>query len=299
MSQSTSASEGRPRSVKQRGADGPQRGGSIRLYLRRTRVLAFLAVAALVGAVISDFTDSSFWAEHALFTSIVASVLVVLLSVAVVNEVIEQRRRKRWRVLAQYVMFELVRNARMFWLGVLEEAGVLPHIDTQSEFMDAAGQIVRDTAQLTSAVRAMISDTNSYGRLHRDIAYFAEQSDKVIGQWAGVMLNTELYAEIIDRHVELASIIVWISDLLDKKLPPDDLVRRWRARSSPAVQVEYVPGVEWITDRIVNTAQLAEVLDRGTLQLAMSLVSVEWWESRLATASPPPDWSDAAGTAVQ
>jgi hypothetical protein len=266
----------------------------VRSYLRQTRLAAFVAVAVLAAALASDFTDDGVWARHALLTGIVASVLVVLVSVAVINEVIEQRRRKRWRVLAQYVMFELVRNARMFWLGVLDEAGQLPTAPTQNELIDAARLVVRDTARLTASVRTMVGDSDAHGRLHRDIAAFAENSDRVLGQWAGVMLNAELYAEIIDRHVELAGIIVWISDLLDIKDPPEDVVRRWRARSSPAVQIEYEPGVEWITDRIVTTAQLAEDLDRGTLELAMRLVPVQWWAARLGTGAPHPSTANGA-----
>ena len=60
-----------------------------------------------------------------MLAGLAASVLVVMLSVAVINEVLERRRRQRWSILAQYVMFELVRNARMIWLGVLEVAGLL------------------------------------------------------------------------------------------------------------------------------------------------------------------------------
>jgi hypothetical protein len=250
-------------------------------------VVAFVAFAALTASIVSDFTDEGFWARHALLTSIAASALVVLLSVAVINEFLEQRRRKRWRVLAQYVMFELVRNARMFWLGVLEEAGLLPARRTQREFIEASSRIVQDTERLTAAVRAMISDADAHPRLHQDIAYFAKHSDEVLGRWAAVMLNAELYAEIIDRHVELAGIIVWISDLLDIKDPPEDVGRRWRARSSPAVQIEYEPGGNWLADRIVTTAQLAEALDRGTIELALHLVPVQWWEARLAPASSP------------
>lgn len=276
----------RSRAARPRELAGPRRARSIRSYLRRTRLAAFGALLVLVAALVSDFTDDGVWARHALLTGIVASVLVVLVSVAVINEVIEQRRRKRWRVLAQYIMFELVRNARMFWLGVVDEAGQLPSKSTQSELIDAARLVVRDTARLTAAVQAMVGERDSHARLHRDIAAFAENSDRVLGQWAGVMLNAELYAEVIDRHVELAGIIVWLSDLLDIKDPPDDIVRRWRARSSPAVQIEYEPGVEWITDRIVTTAQLAEELDRGTLELAMRLVPAQWWAARLGTNAP-------------
>ena len=77
-----------------------------------------------VSAVVSDALEGSFWTRHALLTSLVGSVIVVMLSVAVINEVIERRRRRRWSVLAQYVMFELVRNARTIWSGVLDVAGL-------------------------------------------------------------------------------------------------------------------------------------------------------------------------------
>jgi len=84
-----------------------------------------VALVAVAAAVVSDDTSSSFWRRHALLTSLTASVIVVMLSVAVINEILERRARQRWRVLAQYVMFELVRNARMIWTDVLDVAGLL------------------------------------------------------------------------------------------------------------------------------------------------------------------------------
>jgi hypothetical protein len=278
----------RRRAIRPKAPSGPRRRRSVRSYLRRTRLVAIFAVVVLVAGIVSDSTDGSYWARHTLLANIVASVLVVLLSVAVINEFLEQRRRKHWRVLAQYVMFELVRNARMFWLGVLEESGLLPTDVASREVIDAGSRIVRDTDRLTAAVRTMVANVDAHARLHADIAYFARHSDEVLGRWAGVMLDAELYADIIDRHVELAGIIVWISDLLDTKYPPDDEARRWRARSSPAMQIEYQPGVDWLADRIVTTTQLAEALDRGTLDLALHLVPVEWWVARLGTAAPSP-----------
>jgi hypothetical protein len=50
------------------------------------------------------------------------------------------------------------------------------------------------------------------------------------------------------------------------------------------VQIEADPGVEWLTDRLVVIAQLAETLDRGTLELALRIVPVEWWQARLGTS---------------
>jgi hypothetical protein len=123
--------------------------------------------------------------------------------------------------------------------------------------------------------------------LHEEIALLAAHTDQVLGRWAAVMLNADVYAEIVDRHVELASDISWLENLLDNSDPPDDQRRQRRARSSPAVQMEGGIAGEQLADRVVVITQLAERLDRATLELALRLVPLEWWEARLGTAVPP------------
>jgi hypothetical protein len=263
---------------------GPRRSRSVRAYLRHTRLLAILAVAAFAAGVVSDSTNGSFWGRHTMLAGLAASVIVVMLSVAVINEVVERRRRRRWSILAQYVMFELVRNARMIWVGVLELAGIFPTDANHSQSVDAGAQIVRDTDRLTAAVREMLGDDDRRARLHTEIAFLDEHGDDVLGRWAAVMLNAEIYAEVIDRHVELAGDIAWIGSLLDASSPPDDARRQRRARSSAALQIEADLGVDWLADRIVVITQLAEALDRGTLELALRIVPVQWWQERLGTA---------------
>src|SRR5690349_22020770 len=49
-----------------------------------------------------------------------ASLIVVAVTAAVLNEVLERRQRQRWSVLAQYALFDLVRTARLVWTGLLE-----------------------------------------------------------------------------------------------------------------------------------------------------------------------------------
>ena len=270
---------------------GPRRAQSVRSYLRQTRLLAVLALAALTAGVVSDATAENFWVRHALLAGLVASAIVVMLSVAVVNEVLERRGRQRWSVLAQYVMIELVRNARMVWMGVLDASGLLSSSDDPKEDVDADAEIVRDTPRLTAALRAALDDDDRRARLHNEIAFLAEHSDDVLGRWAGVMLNAEVYAEIVDRHVELAGDIAWIGSLLDSSDPPQEGRRQRRARSSPATQIQADRDSGWLADRIVVISQLAESLDRGTLEIALRIVPVEWWEGRLGTA-PPADHAE-------
>jgi hypothetical protein len=275
---------------------GPRRARTVEAYLRQTRTMAILVVAAVIAGIASDITGANFWERHALLTGLVSSVIVVMLSVAVINEVLERRRRQRWSILAQYVMFELVRNARMIWTGILDLAGMLPTDANQQRFVELGSEIVRDTPQLTAAVRDIVDDDDLRRRLHAEIVFLAGHADEVLGRWAAVMLNAEVYAEVVDRHVELAGDLAWISSVLDARYPPDDPRRRLRARSSAAVQIEPGLGGDWLADRIVVITQLAENLDRGTVDLALQIVSVQWWEARLGTGSPPREVSPPART---
>ncbi len=266
---------------------GPRRTESVESYLRETRVVAAVALLALTGGVLSDVFESHFWVNHPLLAGLAASVIVVMLSVALVNEAVERRRRRRWRVLAQYVMLGLVRNARLVWTGVMELVGALPSDGYTVAEMDAAARIARDTPRLTKAVRELAGDGDQRRLLQNEIAHLAGQSDEVLGRWAAVMLDVDAYAELIDRHVELASDLAWLGSLLDYSDPPEDDKRRRRAsHSSPAVQIEGEIDDDQLADRIVAITQLAERLDRGTLDFAMRLVPLDWWAARLGTTAP-------------
>lgn len=265
---------------------GPRRSQSIDVLVRGTRVLAAVALLALAGAIVSDVVGGDFWARHALLAGLVASVIVVMLSVAVINEVLERRRRERWSILAQYVMLELVRNARLIWTGVLAQVGLLAAEHARPDLVDANARTVRDTSRLTAALSASIGDEDRRRELRDEVALLAAHTDEVLGRWVAVMLNADAYAEVIDRHVELASDIAWLLSLLDNADPPDDHRRRRRATSSPAVQIEGAIEGDELAQRIAVITQLAEDLDHTTLELAMRIVPIEWWEARLgATVS--------------
>jgi hypothetical protein len=261
----------------------PRPASSIDSFLRQTRALAILALLVLAGAIVSDVVADGFWMRHALLASLVGSVIVVMVSVAVINEVVERRRRRRWRVLAQYVMFELIRNARMIWSGVLELARLGTVDGNDPESVGTGRQMVRDTARLSAAVRELVDDEHRFSSLRSEVAFLAENADLVLSRWASVMLNSDIYAGVIDRHVELGGDVAWIAGMFDTSYPPSD-ARRWkRARSSPAIEIQNELGGNWLADRVVVIVQLAEELDRSTLELALRIVPVQWWEERLGT----------------
>jgi hypothetical protein len=209
-----------------------------------------------------------------------------MLSVAVLNEALEIRRRRRWSVVAQYVMLELVRDARMVWTAVVELTGLMAPDANRPAAIDEAALLARDTPRLTRAVHDLLADDGRRRALRDRVARLVVHNDEVLGRWAAVMLNADAYAEVVDRHVELAGSLAWLESLLDRSEPSDeDQMRQYRARSSAAVQLAGEMDDDLLAQRLVAIAQLAERLDRGTLELALKIVPVAWWEARLATSA--------------
>ncbi len=273
-----------------RRSSGPRRSESVESYLRQTRAGAALAVLALAAAIGSEQFAEHLWVRHPLLAGLASSAIVVMLSVAVVNEALEIRRRRRWTVLAQYVMLELVRGARMVWTGLVELAGLMPADANPPAAIDAAALVVRDTPRLTKAVHGLLADPDRRRVLRDHVARLVVHNDEVLGRWAAVMLNAEAYAEVVDRHVELAGSLAWLGSLLDQSEPSDGDQLRWhRARSNPAVQIRGDMDDDRLAQRLVAITQLAEQLDRGTLELAVKIVPVSWWEARLGTPADAGD----------
>src|SRR6202051_2447799 len=91
---------------------------------RRPPIAALGAVALIAVLVSSDFYASKFWLGHPMTTAILASLTVVLVSVTVIDVVLNRRSERRWRLLAQYALLELAEAARGAWgvlLGVIYE----------------------------------------------------------------------------------------------------------------------------------------------------------------------------------
>jgi hypothetical protein len=274
---------------------GPRRSESVDAYLRGTRALAAIALFALMGGVLSDAFAGTFWADHALLAGLVASVIVVMLTVGLVNEALERRSLKRWSVLAQYVMLQLVRDARIVWTGIAELAGLLPSDPYASQgdvlaaatSIDAGSSAVRNNERLTAALRALLARRDKRKQLHDKVATVLEHNDSVLGRWAAVMLNADVYAEVIDRHVELTGDLAWASSLLGLEFAEDDGPTR-NGRSHPAALIEGLLEEERLVQRLAAITQLAEQLDRGTLELALRIVPIDWWREQLGTRADTP-----------
>jgi hypothetical protein len=262
---------------------GPRRTDSFRTHVRATRIVGGLSVLVLLGAIAWDLANDGFWSRHALFTSLVASSIVVAVTAAVLNEVLERRQRERWSVLAQYALFDLVRSARLVWSGLLELAGLVPDGELEDGALAAGSEAVRDTPRLAAAMDEMLASADRRERLHRLIAELLGDGQEVLGRWADVMVNSGTYAEIVDRHVELYSRLYWWGSVLDESDPLEEHLSRPRlSRISPATQASVGPVEdEWLRDNLVAIAQLAESLDRVSFELALRIVPLDWWRAQL------------------
>ncbi len=269
---------------------GPRRTDSLRTYIRATRIIGGLSVLALCGAIAWDLANDGFWSRHALVTSLVASVIIVAVTAAVLNEVLQRRQRERWAVLAQYAMFDFVRTARLVWSGLLELAGLVPDGELGEEALAAGSEAVHDTPRLATAMDEMLASADRREQLHRLIAGLLDHGHDVLGRWADVMVNSGTYAEIVDRHVELYSRLYWWGSVLDESEPLEEHLNRPRlSRVSPATQAVGPVEDEWLRENLVAIAQLAESLDRGSFELAMRIVPLDWWAAQL------PDRPSTAG----
>jgi hypothetical protein len=212
---------------------------------------------------------------------------VVAVTAAVLNDVLERRQRERWSVLAQYALFDLLRTARLVWTGLLELAGLAPDGELGGEPLAAGSEAVRDTPRLTAAMDEILASADRREQLHRLIAGLLEHSQEVLGRWADVMVNSGTYAEIVDRHVELYSRLYWWGSVLDESEPLQEHLTRPRlSRVSPATQTVGPVEDEWLRENLVAIAQLAESLDRASLELAFQIVPLDWWATRLPDRPP-------------
>jgi hypothetical protein len=257
-----------------------------RLPARRTErhiagiVAAGSAVIAL--AVVSDLFIRSFWSGHPMLTSLVANLVVVAISVAVINELVEARNRRRWNLLAQSVLFALVQSARWTWTTMLE---VLDLGSVQSGALESileGARIALDYKRVSAAATELLGDGERRQRLQRTMQRLSQHANEVIAARAGVMVGAAPYASLLDRHVELQARLEWVSSVLAHREPTPDRSWSMQALTLSSVATEEADSVDegWLHDMIVAITVLAARLDYESREVALSLASNDWWNNR-------------------
>jgi hypothetical protein len=263
---------------------------------RRTErhiALIVAAGASLVGlAVVSDLVIRKFWLGHPMLTSLVANLLVVAISVAVINELIESRNRRRWSLLAQSVLFALVQSARWTWTTMLDVLGLGAVQSGALESLLEGARVALDYGRVSAAATELLADSDRRQRLQRTMERLSRHASEVIAARAGVMVGAAPYANLLDRHVELQARLEWVSSVLAHREPTPD--RSWssQALTLSSVATEAADSVDenWLHDMIVAITVLAARLDYESRELALSLASNDWWNARtqeiMASAGP-------------
>ncbi len=246
----------------------------------RRFLLAVCAIAALlIAAIVSDFVDGSFWNKHTLTASVVASLLVVAVTVALLNEMIERRDRRRWSLVAQSALFALVQTARLTWTAMVEELQLAEVTSGTSESLAKGAEIARDRERLSAAARELLAEPDRRQGLQTRVKRLAEHGNEVISSWASVLVSAAPYADILDRHVELQGRLDWLSSVLAHNEPAPEQGHRSRKLTRASVASEQAEHFDddWIHDMVVAITVHASQLDEESRDLAFSLASAEWW----------------------
>jgi hypothetical protein len=254
----------------------------------RLAVATAAGIIVIAGAAGSDFVFGSFWSSHAMLTSLVASLIVLAVTVAIVSEVAERRARRRWAVLGQYVLFELVRTVRATWIGVVELSALGTVDAASSEGLQAGARLALDNERLAGAVAVAVASSRQRQRISELIVAVGAQSRSLIMNWAPLMVDAGPYGPLFDRHVELHSLISWVAETLEPGSTSKWLQAQHEVlgRSSVATEYSAVRDERWLSSQLVTAAQLAVELDFESVALGFRLVSLASWSARLSQVAP-------------
>jgi hypothetical protein len=213
-----------------------------------TRTGAALSLLALLAVALSDFLLTGFWDRNAMVTSVVADVLVLVVGVAVVNELLASRARRQWRLLSDYGLVELGESARHIWVTLSQHVGVGKR---ESLTLDEMRSLVRSGEGEESTRKLALTvarDQVQRQSLHDTVVELAEDARARLGRWAPVLVETP-YPHAVTRFVRLQARLTRLETVLRE----DAL--NWRP------SYEGSGDAEWIATRIANVIQLGSRLD--------------------------------------
>jgi hypothetical protein len=243
-------------------------------------VTALLAIALLIFLISSDFYASSFWIDHPATTAVLGALGTVLVSVTVIEVILNRRAERRWRLLAQYALLELAETARGAWavlLGVVETEG-----DDSNETADPSRVTrVLDSPDRAPAfkqkIEALLTDPQTRDDLRKSLEHALDVSRELISRWGAVLTGSASFAEIFDRHVEMIGRIhgLWYFLAYGTR-------RGSRYRSPGGSHSD-----DWFIDNLLSMTRIAIRLEDETWALALRVVPPDWWDKRTDELAAP------------
>ena len=248
--------------------------------LRAPHVAALAAVAALSVLISSDFYAGQFWLDHPVTTAIVASLIVVLVSITLIDVVLNRRSERRWRLLAQYALLELAEAAHGAW-GVL--VSVVHDGDPEDNGEADASRItqVLDSPEqapvLLRNLEAILTDQRRRDELRKSLERTLDLSRELMSRWGVALTGSSSYSELFDRHVEMIGRIhgLWYFLAYGTR-------RGSRFRSPGGIHSD-----DWFIDNLLSMTRIAIRLERETWSIALHLVPPGWWDLRTDELAAP------------
>jgi hypothetical protein len=230
--------------------------------------------------VSSDFYASKFWLGHPVTAAILASLAVVLVSVTVIEVVLNRRSERRWRLLAQYALLELAEGARGAWgvlLGVIYEEN-----DGSNDTADPSHVIeVLDSPARAPALKhkidTILTDPIRRDELRESLEQTLATSRGLISRWGAVLTDSTSYSELFDSHVEMIGRIhgLWYFLAYGRR-------RGSRFRSPGGTHRD-----DWFVDNLLSMTRIAIRLEDETWAIALRVVPPEWWDARTEELAAP------------
>ncbi|MGH7174883.1 MAG: hypothetical protein ACREGR_00805 [Minisyncoccia bacterium] len=245
-------------------------GWKRRRWLTGPRLAAEITVLALAGACISDFVIASFWERHTMVTAVVSSLLVILVSVSIVEVVLDTRAERRWRLLAQYALFELGDNANAVWRALVNQLGATKDSVTQSEDVHRAFDNPESTAKVRRFLQETLSDEARRQSMLDEVEELLRRNQELITRWGVIMTGSRTYVGLFDRHVEMFTRISYIQYYLRYGTPRG--VQYWLSDHD---RTEII-----FEDAVLSTVHNAVQLEAEAWTTALSVVTRDWWDSR-------------------
>ena len=171
-----------------------------------TRIAAALSLVALLCLTVSDFVLTGFWDKNAMATSVLADILVLIVGVAVVNEFLAARSRRRWRLVADYSLVELASECRRVWVRLAEATGLGRRADLSREDFRALLMGAEDEERLERRAHDFARDPDARRELQRVVGELVEAARDVLTSWAPVLIETP-YSGALSRYVELQGLL--------------------------------------------------------------------------------------------
>jgi hypothetical protein len=247
---------------------------------RRTHVAALIAVASVMVLASSDFYARRFWLDHPATTAILASLGVVLVSVTVIEVILNRRSERRWRLLAQYALLELAEAAREAW-------GVLLHIvdpgANESDETTDPSRVTRvlDSPELAPAFRhkveELLGDPSTREDLQESLSRTLDLSRELISRWGAVLTGSSSFSELFDRHVEMIGRIHGLWYFL-----AHGARRGSRFRAPGGAHND-----DWFIDNLLSMTRIAIRLEDETWAIALRVVPPDWWDTRTDELAAP------------